>query len=116
MSIESPLFSTPGLRASIEKMIADSGVEGGIQLKGHPGAVRSFDASVVISLVGLAGTVLGSLIAGLIKLAGDKDGKKIVITTSNGGHIEIPVGTTPKKLAQYISALNGDDVKKLRLE
>ncbi len=113
--IQSPLYDNATLRAAVGALVESQESAGQAALAGHPGSLRNFEASVVISVVGMVGTVLGSLSTGLLKVLADRGGRKIVITTADGIHLEVAAGTDPEEVARLLRTLNDAMRPKIRL-
>jgi hypothetical protein len=75
---------------------------------------RTIEPTVVVAIVSTTGVALGALITGLLGLASQAHGKKIVIQTQRGTRIEVPINCPKEKVQEYIDLLK--DLETARIE
>ena len=66
---------------------------------------RGLDPTILVAIVGAAGTCLGAFLSGILQILKQTKSEKIVIQTKNGSRIEIPANTSADKLDQYIEKI-----------
>jgi hypothetical protein len=74
---------------------------------------RGIDTGLLVAVVGAAGTGLGALITGILKLASDKSAKRIVLQGKNGRRVEVPTGLSDSELSKIIESAKALDVDKI---
>lgn len=116
ISISSKLFTHSRLKKLLANIEELSENDLKFNFRGIDAPIRQFDATVLVSIVGGVGAILGSLITGLLKVLENQKANKIIITTSNGTHIEVPVGTPPSKISEYIGAINKEELSNIIIE
>lgn len=77
--------------------------------------LRGVEPAVLVAIVGAAGTALGALVAGVLRLAQDKGSQKIIIVGRSGARIEIPASTQPEMLDKYVDMAKGLDIERIHL-
>lgn len=78
---------------------------------------RSIDPTLLIAIVGAAGTGLGALITGLFQMGQQIAAKKFVLETHDGNKLEVPANTPAEQidhLLEKLGQMNG--VKKISVE
>jgi hypothetical protein len=66
---------------------------------------RTLDPSILVAVVGVAGTALGALIAGLLKVSQERASQRIVIQGKDGTKLELPANTPPEKIDELIEKI-----------
>lgn len=66
---------------------------------------RNIDPIVLVAIVGAIGTGLGALLTGLLQIAQQSTGKKIILQTQSGSRLEVPANISPKDLDILIEKL-----------
>lgn len=74
---------------------------------------RSLEAAVLIAIVGAAGTALGALITGVLKVAAQKGTRSVVIHGRSGRKIEVPVDTPSERLEEFVRLAKDLDVDRI---
>jgi hypothetical protein len=76
---------------------------------------RSPETAVLVAIVGAAGTGLGALITGLLRLAIQKKSNTVVIQGRHGRRIEVPVNCPSNKLEEYVKLAKDFDIDRIEL-
>lgn len=74
---------------------------------------RSLEAAILIAMVGAAGTALGALITGVLKVAAEKGARIVVIHGRSGRKIEVPVDTPADRLEEFVRLAKDLDVDRV---
>lgn len=78
---------------------------------------RSIDPTLLVAIVGAAGTGLSALIAGLFQIRQQMAAKKFVLETHDGRKLEVPANTPPEQIDHLLDKLGQmGDVKKISVE
>lgn len=78
---------------------------------------RNIDPTLLVAIVGAAGTGLGALITGLFQIGQQMAAKKFVLETHGGQKLEVPANTPIDKIDQLLERLRQmGDVKKISVE
>ena len=78
---------------------------------------RSIDPTLLVAIVGAAGTGLSALIAGLFQIRQQVAAKKFVLETGSGQKLELPADTPVEKIDHLLEKLKQmDEVKKISVE
>lgn len=104
--VHSDLMSSESIAASLS---AVAGAEFHITIE----RTRSVEAAVLVAIVGAAGTALGALITGILKLANERSVQRVVVQGSSGRRIEIPAGLPQTEVDKLIALAKEIDVNKI---
>jgi hypothetical protein len=74
---------------------------------------RNVDTGLLVAVVGAAGTVLGALITGILKLASDRGAKNVVLQGKSGRRVEAPTGLPASELEKLIEMAKGLDIDRI---
>jgi predicted ribonuclease YlaK len=99
------------LKAQLEQHLDPDRAEIALEVRDRKSAVRVIDPTILVAIVGAAGTGLGALIAGLMEIAKQKSSRLIIIQSKGGTRLEVPVGVSEEELEALI-----ENVKELELE
>ncbi len=72
-----------------------------------------FDSTILVAVVGAAGTALGTLIGGLLKVAQQARAKTIVIETRHGDRLEFPANFAPDQIDMLIEKMKDLKTEKI---
>jgi hypothetical protein len=72
-----------------------------LEIERRPQRFRNVEGSVLVALVGLAGTGLGTLITGLLNVAAQRQGASIEIKGADWS-VKVPAGIEPDELNRLI--------------
>ena len=95
------------IKALLEKQISPES-EVKLEIRQPEIVYRGLDPSILVAIVGAAGTGLGALITGISQLLKEHANQKIVVQTEGKFKIEIPANISPEKLGELI-----EQIKKL---
>ena len=76
---------------------------------------RAIDPTVLVAIVGAAGTSLGALLTGLLQVLKQTKSRQIVIQTKNGTRVEIPSDIAPNELDAIISKVRDLEAEKINI-
>lgn len=71
------------------------------------------DPTVLVAIVGAAGTGMGALITGLMQFLNQNAQKKIVLQTKDGTRLEVPANTPVEKIDLLLKKLQPSPVEKI---
>jgi hypothetical protein len=95
--------------------IAASGAH--LELRESKVKYRSIDPTLLVAIVGAAGTGLSALIAGLFQIRLQMAAKKFVLETHDGRKLEVPANTPPEQIDHLLEKLGQmGDVKKISVK
>lgn len=78
---------------------------------------RSIDPTLLVAIVGAAGTGLGALITGLFQIGQQLAAKKFVLERHDGTKLEVPANTPLDQVDHLLEKLGAmGDVKKISVE
>ncbi|HXT62794.1 MAG TPA: hypothetical protein VN696_07145 [Pyrinomonadaceae bacterium] len=78
---------------------------------------RAIDPTLLVAIVGAAGTGLGALITGLFQIGQQVAAKKFVVETGGGQKLEVPANTPPDQIDHLLDKLSQmGEVKKISVE
>ena len=78
---------------------------------------RSIDPTILVAIVGAAGTGIGALITGLLQMGQQLSAKKITLEAQGGQKLEVPANTPLDKIDQLLERLKQmNEVKKISVE
>ncbi len=114
ISIRSSELSAADL---IQSLVAPDSGNGDLrlELRQRGTRVRSIDQTVLVAIVGASGTALGALIAGVLNLAAQKGGRKVIIVGRTGRRLEITGRPTPEELEGYVQIAREIDAEIIKL-
>lgn len=72
------------------------------ELAPAPRQTRSFDPTVLVAIVGAAGTAIGALITGALQIAQTRRGTGIVIQGRDGTRVEAPSSVSDEQLSTLV--------------
>jgi hypothetical protein len=73
------------------------------------------DPTILVAVVGAAGTALGALIGGLLKVAQQSGSKMIVVETRDGDRLEFPANFAPDQIDMLIKKVKALRTEKLSI-
>lgn len=85
-----------------------------LQFQNAPSRYRGFDTTVLVALVGLAGTGLGGLITGLLNIAAQKRGSYLEISGKDW-RIKAPVGLSDTELNKLVDLARSKSIDKIEI-
>ena len=104
------------LKQALESQPGFSGSEPELVIKERK-RFRSIDPTLLVAIVGAAGTGLGALITGLFQIRQQVSAKKFVFETGSGQKLELPADTPIEKIDHLLEKLKQmDEVKKISVE
>ena|SRR5271157_1253569 len=74
---------------------------------------RSAEAALLVAIVGAAGTGLGALITGILKLAAEKGSRRIIIQGKSGRRIELPADSPTTDIERIVVAAKDLDIDRI---
>jgi hypothetical protein len=78
---------------------------------------RAIDPTLLVAIVGAAGTGIGALITGLFQIRQQISAKKFVLETGGGQKLEVPADTPADQIEHLLDKLKQmDEVKKISVE
>jgi hypothetical protein len=78
---------------------------------------RSIDPTLLVAIVGAAGTGIGALITGLLQIGQQISARKIVLEAQGGQKLEVPANTSLDKIDHLLDRLSQmNEVKKISVE
>jgi hypothetical protein len=108
------IIATDSLRRALETRLLEEGHPITFESRGlHP--TRGIDATVLVAIVGAAGTAVGAVIAGVIQIAQKSRCKKIVLQGKGGQRIEVPADTDLQKIKEFVDEVRRMDADKIRI-
>lgn len=78
-------------------------------------AIRNLDPSVAVAIAGAVGAVVGSLITALTQLIVKSKYRKVILHSSSGAYLDIPLDTSDDDMKRYLSILKEMDIQSLEL-
>ena len=85
-----------------------------LELRESKAKYRSIDPTLLVAIVGAAGTGLGALITGLFQVGQQIVAKKFVLETKDGQKIEVPANTPPEQIDRLLDKLGEvNQIKKI---
>ena len=105
--LESSSLSPADLTSELERRLKGSAIR--LQLQQE----RGLETAVLVAIVGAAGTALGTLIGGLLKIAAQKSARQTVVHGRSGRRIEIPAETRVEDAKQLVELAKQLDVDKI---
>jgi hypothetical protein len=78
-------------------------------------ATRTIDPTVLVAIIGIVGTSLGALIAGLLQILQEKHRERIVLVTKSGLRIEVEARNAMDKVPELIKLVQSMDVEIIRI-
>ena len=108
-------IETAALHAELERILsAEDGVA--FQIRPHPRRVRGIEPSVLVAILGAAGTSLAALIRGVLKLATERGSRTIRLVGRSGAEIEVPANTPPALLMKYAEIAQTLDLAQIHID
>jgi hypothetical protein len=86
-----------------------------LELKPSASTTRGIDPTILVAIVSVTGTALGTLISGLIQIALASRQQKIVIQGKDASRLEVPANTPPEKIDELIGKLRTIEVEHIHL-
>jgi hypothetical protein len=78
---------------------------------------RGIDPTILVAIVGAAGTGIGALITGLLQMRQQLSARKIVLEAQGGQKLEVPADTPLDKIDHLLDRLKEmNEVKKISVE
>jgi hypothetical protein len=94
---------------------SDSSDTPSFRIESERSRFRTLDPSVLVAIVGVSGTALGSVVTGLLKIAQDKKSQKIVIQSKDGAKLEVPSDTPSERIEELVKKLRMMDAPHIYL-
>lgn len=107
ISIHSELVTADVIRQSLSAQCEADGIRLRVE------KTRSAEAALLIAIVGAAGTGLGALITGILKLAAEKGSRRIIIQGKSGRRIELPADAPTAEIERIVIAAKDLDVDRI---
>jgi len=105
--LKEALESQPGFIASDTKL----------ELRESKVKFRAIDPTLLVAIVGAAGTGISALIAGLFQIRQQMAAKKFVLETHDGRKLEVPANTPLDQIDHLLDKMGQmGDVKKISVE
>jgi len=114
--IESQLVPAQILKSSLEKLDDWSRHKISLSLRCTDSAVRGIDSTVLVALVGIAGTAAGSLISGILQVLKEKHSAKIILQTRSGQRLEMPATLSLEEIDGLIQKLHSLEGSRIYIE
>jgi len=111
LQVDPRIMSLTVFKEQLQAEADSSESEFTIEMRKTGDVLRSIDPTIIVAVVGAAGTALGALIYGLAKIAQQAGAKTILIQTRHGDRLEFPANFTPNQIDVLIEKL-----KKLEIE
>ena len=103
------------VKESLEANLAESDVQ--LELRTAKVRYRNVDPTLLVAIVGAAGTGIGALITGLLQMRQQVSASKIVLEAEGGQKLEVPANTSLDKIDQLLDRLSHmNEVKKISVE
>ncbi|MBA3355242.1 MAG: hypothetical protein H0U18_04735 [Pyrinomonadaceae bacterium] len=78
---------------------------------------RSVDPTILVAIVGAAGTGIGALITGLLQMRQQLSANKVILETQGGQKLEVPANTPLDKIDHLLDRLSQmNEVKRISVE
>jgi hypothetical protein len=103
--IESDQYSIPDLEAQLRLHLTNDEIQLRVERS------RELGTAVLVAIVGVGGSAIGSLISGILRWATEKGARKIVIHGSSGRKLELPSDTPSDRIAELIQMAKEIDVE-----
>jgi hypothetical protein len=75
---------------------------------------RGLDTTILVALVGVAGSAIGVLISGILQIVKEKHLGKIILQGKNGQKIEVPATTSLEDLDKLVRKVT--DLERVRID
>lgn len=76
---------------------------------------RGVEPTLLVAIVGGAGTALGALVSGLLQIARETHSAKIIVQAKDGRRVEFPVDMPPTKVKELVELMREMDSPTVRL-
>ena len=114
--IDSQLIPARVLKSSLENQGNWPRKQISLSLRGADVGVRGLDSTVLVALVGIAGTALVSLISGILQVLKEKRSAKIILQSKSGQRLEIPATMSLEEIDGLIRKLNSLEGSRIYIE
>ena len=116
IALSSTSKSLEELKAALESQteVGASGTR--LELRTPKQKFRGVDPTLLVAVVGAAGTGLGALITGLFQIGQQMAASKFTLETASGAKLEVPANTPPEQIDHLLEKLGHRDVKKISVE
>ena|GEM_PF-1939246 len=105
------------IKQQLETQTGVAGADVRLELREAKVKYRALDPTVLVAIVGAAGTGLGALITGLLQVGQQFAAKKIVLEAQGGQKLEVPASTPLDKIDHLLDRLSQmSEVKKISVE
>lgn len=76
---------------------------------------RGIEPTVLVAIIGAAGSALGALVSGLVQIAHESHSSTIVVQGKDGRRVEFPTDTRPERIKQLIDVMGEMESPTVRL-
>jgi predicted ribonuclease YlaK len=105
------------IKEQLETQAGVAGADVQLELREAKVKYRALDPTVLVAIVGAAGTGLGALITGLLQVGQQLAAKKIVLEAQGGQKLEVPASTPLDKIDHLLDRLSQmNEVKKISVQ
>jgi hypothetical protein len=104
-------------RNALQAQPGFGGSEAQLEIREPQKKWRAIDPTILVAIVGAAGTGLGALITGLFQIGQQVAAKKFVLEMGGGKKLEVPANTPPEQIDRLLDKLGEmGEVKKISVE
>ena len=105
------------VKEALESQANLAGADAQLELRQPKTKFRSIDPTLLVAIVGAAGTGISALITGLFQIRQQMAAKKFVLETHDGRKLEVPANTPVDQIDHLLEKLGQtSDVKKISIE
>jgi hypothetical protein len=118
MLIEVKVLSTEHASTDLRQLLASevSASEGvSFEIREVASRQRGLDNAVLVAVVGSAGTALGALVAGVVRVAATSKARSIVLEGRSGRKIQYPSDLPPEKVRELVALVSELDGPTIRI-
>jgi hypothetical protein len=104
-------------REALQSQPGFSGSDSQLEIREPTKKWRAIDPTILVAIIGVAGTGLGALVTGLFQIGQQMAAKKFVLEVGGGQKLEVPANTPPEQIDHLLDKLaEMVDVKKISVE
>ena len=104
---------TGDLQSALENQLSNLPDAPQFRIESRRPRFRTIDPTVLVAIVGVAGTALGALISELLKIAQQKNSQVIAIQSKDGAKLEVPADTPFERIDELVKKLRMMDAPKI---